>query len=977
MGNEQQHTSPTARSLGIIRPPLVVCWITFLAVAAFAPQLMAQAENKWVSRGDAAYLTGDYMRAIEYYSWAERKAGNWKASLDIATCYRALMDYEHARDYYAKVVRQPGVPIETYFYYGQSLMTTRNYVEAERWFAKYATAAPNDPRAVVFHDLDRLVAAVMRDSAQYEVKRLPINSKWSDFSPAFYQGGLLFVSARPNEVGILHTSTVNDAPLLDLYFTAPDSSGHWSRPKPFSALNSKLNEGPLVVDTASGTVFLTRNDPAHRKHRDKTARNGLNRLQIEAYFIEKEGLRPCGPLPFNHPRYAVGHPAVSPDGRQLLFASDMPGGFGGTDLYLSQWQDGAWGPARNLGAMVNSPEDELFPFMDAAGQLYFASNGHMGLGGLDIFYVPRTSSGEWARVQNLGFPINSEADDFGLILDPSGNGGYFSSNRNADPTDDNVYAFKRYWPRFECAPQIKNSYCFEFWESGVIDADSVPLAYEWNFGDGYKARGLVTHHCYDGPGTYHVELNLIDTLLNFLFLNQTEYELVVQDTEQVYIDCPDRIGVGQAFEVNAEKSVHQGCAIEKYFWEMGDGFRETASRFIHSYDLPGTYEIRLGVTGSPNEAGDLVCKTCITKTVEVMPLTELKLHLDSVQTARQQRLDAQSQWKHPALVENLLDVGEKIYDLRDSAQKGQYSVKLMRTTEPIDPRSAAFKGIRDLREVRTAQGYEIYSGLEDSLERIRPYFVEAHEQGFDDAVVVVVRDSLAEAGRPKRSFKIPAKKTDTGYTLFAGEVRDPSGQPLQAEITFEDLEKGLEVFRAKADSLGRVKFHLPNGNVYIWNATLQDYFPVSGYLDLLAASEAPSGVFTFREKITLREISELMASGEPIRVNNIFFDFDSDRIRPESKRQLDQLGSLLVEYPDFGVVVMAHTDDWGNDHYNMDLSRRRASSVVRYLIMVGYDVSKIRWEGHGESKPAVPNDTAAHRQFNRRVEFRFYPLKHP
>jgi outer membrane protein OmpA-like peptidoglycan-associated protein len=938
-------------------------------------QINGQNASKWLTKGDQAFAAKQYAKAIDYYEWAEKTDG-WKASLGLANAWRAKMDYAKAAGYYAKVVHQPEAPIATYFYYGQSLMAIRNYPEAEIWFARYAKAAPADPRATTFRGLDKLVAAVMRDSGQYSLNPIPVNSKYSDFSPAFFENGILFVSARPNETGVLHSATIDDAPLLDLYCAFPDSSGKWSKPKVYSQLNSKFNEGPMAFDGLQGILYLTRNDPNHKKNRDKSERQGLNRLQIDVYQLQDGQWQRGEAFPYNNTRYAIGHPALSPDGKVLYFASDMSGGFGGTDLYASQWNEAnnEWSQPVNLGPVVNTSENELFPFVDAQSQLYFASNGHLGLGGLDVFTVRQSTEGQWFNVQNLGYPLNTESDDFGMVLNQEGTMGYLSSNRNSAAGDDNIYEFKRNWPRFECAPQLKNNYCFQFWESGVIDADTMPLAYEWDFGDGFKARGLEAWHCYDGPGEYLVSLYLIDTVSGYVFLNQTEYVLTVKDTEQVYIDCPQSVGAGEEFTFSGKKSILEGCQLTNYYWDLGDGNRETLSEFTYSYREPGQYEIRLGVDGDPDAKGELVCKHCVTKTITVLPLAEIQQQRDSVKSARSKALAAQAIWDRSKLVQKLLDAGEKQYDMRDSLQDGKYSVLLQQSTAPINTKSSDFQGLRDLREVRTAEGYEVHSGLEENLQNIAPYFFEGHRAGFEDAIVVVVRDSANPSSPKKEYIQIPAKKTDLGYTLFSANVLDALGNPLKAEITFEELNSGLEVVIATSDSSGKLEVRLPNGSAYAWYLGTSDYFPASGVVDLLGVFESVSGPTLLRNRVTLSSIAELMESGEPIRINNVFFDFDAATLRSESTRQLDRLAELLLQYKDYGVKVESHTDDKGNDNYNLSLSHRRAEAVLQYLARKGFSSERIKSEGFGEAKPAVPNDSPENCQFNRRVEFSLFPL---
>ena len=153
--------------------------------------------------------------------------------------------------------------------------------------------------------------------------------------------------------------------------------------------------------------------------------------------------------------YAVGHPALSPDGKRLYFSSDKPGGQGGADIYYVEIQGESFGAVRNLGPAVNTPEDEVFPFVDSEGSLYFASSGHLGFGGLDIFRS-QAQNGCWTKPENLGLPVNSPQDDFAYVLDSSRSKGFFSSNRGNDPDNDDLYAFSQKLeekrPEFQCAP---------------------------------------------------------------------------------------------------------------------------------------------------------------------------------------------------------------------------------------------------------------------------------------------------------------------------------------------------------------------------------------------------------------------------------------------------------------------------------------------------------------------------------------------
>lgn len=933
----------------------------------------AQKASKWLEKGDIAFQNKAYTKALSYYEWAAKDSNNWQALLGVAHSHRALSEYKKALPFFEKVTHFEQAPASSFFYLGHCYMVAKQYEEAEINFKKYVEAQKENALDASFNMIEDLVKMVMADSSEYEVRRLPINSQHSDFSPAYFGNGLLFSSARPNDLGIVHTSTVNDAPLIDLYFAESDTNGKWSRPSQFGKLNTKLNEGPLVYDTLNQILYLTRNDPNYKSKATRSARGGLNRLLIQSYSLIDGEWVEGEKLPFNNEKIAVGHPAITNAGQTMVFASDKPGGFGGADLYCVQHVNGAWTTPVNLGPEINTKGDELFPHIGGDGLLYFSSNGHIGLGGLDLYFARPKSKGAWNAVQNLGFPLNSEVDDFGIIVDPSGNKGYFSSNRNGDASNDNIYEFKRSWPIFDCQEQEENNYCFLFWETGVLDDDTLPLAYEWDFGDGTKARGLSVRHCFEGPGDYHVELNLIDTVVGITFMHGVSGEYQVRDIEQVFIDAPDAALLGQEITLDAGKSIYDGCDIEKYFWEINDGFRAKGVAAKHTFEAIGEYEIKLGVTGIPDETGQLVCKKCVTKKILILAPEALKARQDSIQKASQRLAPnplspTDSTVGQPLSNQMPIVPGQATDEFNLAPDKDEkYTVLLETNDEKIKEKSQHFEGLEKVKEIQKDGDYEYHYGLADSLKLIMPYFQKAHDRGFDDAIVVKV-DPM---DYKKPSLVIPVIKNQYGYTLFGGQITDEEGNPLDVEITFEDLDKNLELFRKKTDSLGNFEIRLDNGAIYSWSVEKDSFFPANGYLDLREGHANLELEEKIRKQIKLAAIENLVSSGKAYVLDNIFFDFDKDVLRPESFIQLDLLARILAENPDINVELSAHTDSYGDDAYNFDLSRRRAYSVLRYLILNGIDVSRIKSKGMGESQPRVPNTNAKNRQLNRRVEFVF------
>ena len=936
--------------------------------------LFGQKGDKWLKKAEIAFQEKAYAKALSYYSFAAKKdTNNWQALLGVANTHRALSEYEKALPFYEKVVRFEKAPVSSHFYLGHCKMVVKEYEDAENSFKRYASLQKKNALSTGFNNIEHLVQMVKADSSEFEIKRLPFNSKHSDFSPAYFKNGLLFSSARPNELGIVHTSTVNDAPLIDLYFAESDTNEKWSRPSQFNKLNTKLNEGPLVYDTLNQVLYLTRNDPDYKNKKKRADRGGLNRLMIESYSLVDGEWIQGEPLPFNNLGYAVGHPALSADGKTMVFASDMPGGFGGADLYRTQFLNGTWSRPVNLGPEINTNGDELFPFIDANGLLFFSSNGHIGLGGLDLYFARPQSQALWTAVQNVGFPINSSTDDFGIIFDPTGNKGYFSSNRDGLPEDDNIYEFKRSWPLFECQPQQENNYCFLFWETGVLDDDSLPLAYEWDFGDGTTARGLSVRHCFDGPGDYHVELNLVDTVANFIFMNGVTGEYQVRDIEQVFIASPDAAQVGQEIKLDASKSIFDSCDIEHFYWEVNDGFRGRGEQVTHVFDAIGTYEIKLGVTGIPDEEGQLVCKKCVTKEIKILAADDLKAREDSLYEIKLRLTPNPLNTFEPGTGQTLQQTAivpgqatKEEFNL-DPEKDEKYSVLVQKGQENLPPTKQNFNGLEDVKQVEKNGEFEYHYGLADSLKLIMPYFQKAHESGFEDAIVVKV-DAL-DYRNP--SLVIPVKKTEYGYTLFGGQITDEEGNPLQVEITLEDLDRNIQLFQERTDSLGNFEIKLDNGKIYSWSVEKESYFPANGYLDLREGHANLALQDKIRQRIQLTSLEKLLTNGDAYVLENIFFDFDKDELRKKSFAQLDLLARILAENPHIKVELSAHTDSWGDSDYNMDLSRRRAYSVMRYLILNGIDVSRVSSKGMGETHPRVPNNNAKNRQLNRRVEFIF------
>lgn len=395
------------------------------------------------------------------------KSDKKEALTKLALSYKKLQDFKYAVLTYKELVKnfEGELDKEIYLCYAQVLASNENHREAQKYYSIYGELQKGDIRAQKFTIAYMDKSSFYEDSALYKIKSVEsINTRHADFSPMYYEDGLVFVSGRNEGGAIKRIFSQNETPFLDLFqvsnleseYNATENYqvaqlGGGNKPNLSSEItafdepiieefskkiNSKYHEGPITFFKDYKKLIFTRNNP-------RKSKNGTQLLELYISTHKNDKWGNVKALPFNNDEYSCGHPALSPDNRKLYFVSDMPGGFGGTDIYMIDYKDGNWGSPINLGDGVNTKGNELFPYIDELGDLYFSSDGHAGLGGIDIFKMEMQSNIPNAEVKNLGFPINSSKDDFGYISREQGTKGFFSSNRARGFYDDNIYAFEK------------------------------------------------------------------------------------------------------------------------------------------------------------------------------------------------------------------------------------------------------------------------------------------------------------------------------------------------------------------------------------------------------------------------------------------------------------------------------------------------------------------------------------------------------
>jgi hypothetical protein len=440
-----------------------------------------------------------------------------------------------------------------------------------------------------------------------------VTTSSDEFAPVIVEDGILFCSNRKTNPFTTHKN-FDGIRLYDLFFAPFDAEGKPGKAVKFTVgLGKNTNIGPAYLSPDGNTLWFTRN----YVEGTNLKKNQPNKLGIFTARKQGAGWTDITPFTYNDPSYNLSYPFVSPDGKYLFFASDMPGTLGKYDIFMSENTNGEWSKPVNLGSNVNSADAEIHPFLHPSGRLYFTSDRSGGPGGLDIWYSV-LSAGSWSKPVVLSEPVNSEADDFAYYAVSSGKEGYFSSNRRK--FSDDIYRFATTIIRWSnCDTLQKNSYCYEFVEEKAISGDTIGLKFrwEWNFGDGTRASGIRTEHCYQGPGIYDVSLDLINLITGGIEKRQASYELEIEDVEQPVIAAPDRVTAGETFSLNASETYLPGMKIARYYWNFGDDTEATGINVSKSYPLPGRYNIQLIVSSEPG-AGGVIREVCVCRDIEVV-----------------------------------------------------------------------------------------------------------------------------------------------------------------------------------------------------------------------------------------------------------------------------------------------------------------------------------------------------------------------
>lgn len=419
--------------------------VYFILIALVFQQLVS-AQALMQRKADQLYNELAYASAAEYYKDLTKDKYASETNLrKLSDCYFKIYDFKNAETFYKKLVEKyPSTVTETdLINYLQVLKYNEKYSEAKKALDLLEQKRKDNLISKNHHDHQNYFQELKEDSSSYRITDLDaLNTEYSEFSPVQLNKSkqFIFASNRRNTSARNKTFAWDDSYFIDVYSSIKKDSIHFEEIRTINKdVTTLYHDGPVSFSPDENTLYLTRSNVIKRKVEKGT----VNVVNLKLYIIKKDKdgkLSAPENFPYNSDDYSLGHATITSDGKRMYFVSDMPGGYGQTDLYYSEFVNGKWEKPVNLGPAINTEGREMFPYVYEDGTLFFSTDGRAGLGGLDLYFtVP--SIDMYYEPQSLGYPLNSHFDDFGLSLNHDLRSGYISSNRENGKGKDDIYYF--------------------------------------------------------------------------------------------------------------------------------------------------------------------------------------------------------------------------------------------------------------------------------------------------------------------------------------------------------------------------------------------------------------------------------------------------------------------------------------------------------------------------------------------------------
>jgi outer membrane protein OmpA-like peptidoglycan-associated protein len=415
----------------------------FILLFITIPFLIFSQSGK-LKKADNFYDKISYYDAIPLYEellGSEVDSPELKSKL--AFCYMQVGNLIESEKMYQEIVKSNVSSNLDIYYFSSVLKQNGKYSESDYYMKKFHSIVKNDTRAIEFIENENYIEKIEKSGNKFSIKNLNLNSENSDFGAYLFKNKAFVISTLKISKSVKRYWAWNNKFFLDMYIADVDTSQELTNLKLMTKrVNTKFHEGPVCFSPDGKKVYFTRNNISSGT--DRRDEEGIQNLKLYIADVVQENIWVSErEFIYNSKDFSIGHPTITADGKYLYFASDMPGGFGGADIYRVEiLNDGKFSKPENLGTPINTEGHDMFPHISNENLLFFSSNGHVGLGGLDVFVGLPDQNKKYSKILNVGKPVNSLRDDFAFIIDSTSRKGYFSSNRVEGKGDDDIYSFR-------------------------------------------------------------------------------------------------------------------------------------------------------------------------------------------------------------------------------------------------------------------------------------------------------------------------------------------------------------------------------------------------------------------------------------------------------------------------------------------------------------------------------------------------------
>jgi outer membrane protein OmpA-like peptidoglycan-associated protein len=597
-----------------------------------------------------------------------------------------------------------------------------------------------------------ILLAESAEAQQYELESAPFNSPEADFSAAFGPNQIIFCSSRSRKNAFYELDTTN-VYSTDLYQCQLKPDGTYASANAIHGkVNSLYNEGQATINSTGNVMYFTSN----LKKADNSVSEKVQEYKLGIFKAIKEDgewvLADAFPFNSANGKFSVAHPYLASGDSILYFSSNMPGGLGKSDIYKCYWRNGMWSQPENMGREVNSRGNELFPFVNEFGTLFFATDGREDSEGMDIYSCLK-SDGAYAEPTRLNEPINTEFDDFAYYENIGKQMGCISTNREGE--QDDIYLFKKYNESFkECGENEISYFCYHFEEPEIPELKSGPFKFQWNFGDGTTQFGKTADHCYSSFGAYNATLNIIDTTTHKIYARPGGINILIHPQIKPTILCTDTAYKDFPFECKVDLSAFRDFEISEVVWQIADRDNTKGENVSFTLNNNGNIQIRCELVGKSKSNG-VKPKVCVYKNIIV--------------TDRPQNLDTKIASLSCCDKQGYRQMNIELSSLKKD-ENGQrispfYRLAFLSSKKQLDFSDKIFKDIpSEITEIKTETGYEYSIGKETGWNELTDEYLHLRSKGFEDLRVEEFSLSTIQANTTKKGFYNEATNSDSKIT---------------------------------------------------------------------------------------------------------------------------------------------------------------------------------------------------------------------